>query len=77
MCVGNEGNTEMTKATALITYAAAYKAYCLAKNRTFNIDVATQYATMDLINQTKHTSEEDAILWILDEVDLLKRDAAA
>jgi hypothetical protein len=61
---------------ALANFAQAYRAYQIAKGRTFHIDVATQYATEDMFNQVKRSPEAHAIAVINDEAELL-RDATA
>jgi len=62
----------MTRNEALVDYANAYRAYQVFKGSTFNIDVATTYATQDMHNQTKRYSDADAIFQINDEALYLR-----
>lgn len=65
----------MTRTEAAANYAEAYRAYQIAQNRTCDIDVATAFATQDMLNQTKHMNDEDAIYLINDEADFLREAA--
>lgn len=62
----------MTRIEALADYANAYRAYQMFKGSTFNIDVATNYATQDMHNATKRFSDADAIFQINDEALYLR-----
>ena len=55
----------MTKVEALKKYAEAYKAYQIFKQRTFNIDVATQFAVEGLISQARH--DEDYLIFLAND----------
>lgn len=60
----------MTKIEALTKYAAAYKACLIAKNHTFNIDVATQFAVDGLISQARR--DDDYLIFLAnDEADYI------
>ncbi len=60
----------MTKIEALTKYASAYKAYQVFKQRTFNIDVATQFAVDGLISQARH--DENYLIFLAnDEADYI------
>ena len=65
----------MTRNEAAAEFATAYRAYQVAKGRTFNIDVATAYATQDMLNQTKHLNDADAIFQMVDEAAFLREAA--
>ena len=62
----------MTKIEATANFANAYRAYQVSKGSTFNIEVATAFATEDTLNRAKHMSEADAIWYINDEAEYLK-----
>ena len=57
----------MTRTEAAANYANVYRAHAIAKGRTVNIEVATAYATQDILNMTKNMSEEDAVYLINDD----------
>jgi len=57
----------MTRTEAAANYANVYRAHAIAKGRTCNIEVATAYATSDILNTTKHMSETDAVYLINDD----------
>lgn len=63
---------------ALIDYSKAYHDYWVNHPQPhFNLEVAVKYATADLWNQVKHTSDpEHQIAWIADEA-LMLREALA
>lgn len=61
----------MTIETALANFAAAYRAYQIAKGATFNIEVATAYATQDVFNQFKGWADAVAVIEMETE-DLIK-----
>ena len=61
----------MTRIEAAANYANAYRAYAVAKGRTCNIAVATEFATSDVLNMTKHMSDADAVYVINDEAAFL------
>lgn len=71
--VGSSANgvMKMTRNEAAAKYANAYRAYAVAKGRTCNIDAATAFATSDVLNMTKHMSEENAVYVINDEAAFL------
>jgi hypothetical protein len=62
----------MTRTEALAKYAAAYAAYRMAQDvPPYNLQVETQYATMDLANMTKRDTEANALYIIEDETSIL------
>lgn len=63
----------MTRTEAAAKYAEAYRAFQIVKGSTFNIEAATAYATMDVLNMVKTHSEADAVYVILDEVSYLQK----
>jgi hypothetical protein len=64
----------MTLSAALANYAAAYKGYAISKGRTANVEVATQYATMDMLNMVKTMKEEHAIQVVQEETEVYTRE---
>lgn len=57
----------MTRTQAAANFANVYRAYQISKGSTVNIEVATAYATQDILNMTKNMSEEDAVYMINDD----------
>lgn len=65
----------MTRTEAAANYANVYRTVAIAKGRTCNIEVATAYATQDILNITKHMSEEDAVYLINDDAAFMQEAA--
>lgn len=65
----------MTRTEAAANYANIYRAIAIAKGRTFDIETATAYATQDILNMTKHMSEEDAVYLINDDAAFMQEAA--
>lgn len=61
----------MTKIEALKKYADAYKAYQVFQKRTFNIDVATQFAVDGIISQSRGHGDEYLIWFANDEAEYI------
>ena len=57
----------MTRTEAAANFANVYRANAIAKGRTYDIEVATAYATQDILNMVRHMSEEDAVSLINDD----------
>lgn len=51
--------TRLEKATA--DFAAAYRAWALKSGKTFNIEVATAYATKDVLNMAKGAHQAEMV----------------
>lgn len=66
----------MTKTQAIAKFAAVYSKYLDSIKVGGSKEVALAYAVQDIINQTKHLTDSDAIFQINDEADYLTENMA-